>query len=228
MDNLEDVLKNLNINSGGRSTADDSAARDQVFRSIDAALQANETSSKWIREMGNVSQEELNVAMTVCKNEVDDYMKRTAEEDAGDMRYSAIETVAKRCIQAEIYVQQKDYDSGSNIAKDALGLIKDFHDKGYFNKEHMIGFRYVADCLTINAKVKNILKKGESRQVDMGRLRQLLEQVEQFKKFGKMQEVGVLAIKQYFVGNLRKSDYDMQTKIISKVSVENKKGLDQV
>lgn len=220
MDNLEDILKNLNINSGGRSTADDSAARDQIFRSIDSALQTNETTSKWIREMENVSQEELNVAMTVCKNEVDDFIKRTAGEDAEDMRYSAIETVAKRLIQAEIYVQQKDYESGLNNAKDVLRLIKDFYDKGYFNKEYMAGFRYVADCLTINAKVKNILKKGESKQVDMGRLRQLLEQVEQFKKLGRMQEVGVLAIKQYFIGNLRKSDYDLQTKIISKVSVE--------
>lgn len=140
------------------------------------------------------------------------------EENAGDIRYSIIEIITKRCLQTEIKIQRKEFDAATKDAKDIFTFIKN-HEAYFENKEYTGGFQYVAKCLAIRSHMKLMQKECESKRVNMSELKKLLKNVNEYQHFGAKQQVGVLAIKQYFAGNLRKSDYDFQLKIIRDVSV---------
>lgn len=158
--------------------------------------------------------EELNKLIDTS-NYDDDSLKG----DACSLRYSVVEIIAKRCLQVEIKIRRNEFDEAST---DAMAIVKfiNKHKAYYTEKEYMVGFRYVANCLAIQAHLKEIQKKNESKQVNVSRLKELLQTLNKYQHFGMHHQVGVLAIKQYFAGNLRKgSSHDFQLRIIRNVSV---------
>lgn len=216
MDDLDSIFANLKLSSDDSSDGEDA---DKYFIDIDAALKKNETTSKWIdeqaKEYGPLTDEELQKLLDKLKND-----DATLKEDACALRYSIVEIIAKRCLQVAIKIRLNELEEAS---KDAVAVVKfiNEHKAYYAEKEYMVGFRYVANCLAIQGHVKDIQKKNDSKEVDVSRLKQLLQKVNEFEDFGKHQQVGVLAIKQYFAGNLRKgSCHDFQIRILRDVSVK--------
>lgn len=212
MDDIEDLLSNLNLNAD--NSANDEV-RDKYFKEIYDALSKNETTTKWINELGPNSEEELNVVFNATKTSTDDFFRRVLENTAVNIRYSIVEIIAKRCLQAEIKIQLKEYEKASSDALDIVKLINN-HEAYFGDKEYMTGFRYVAKCLAIHGQLQQIQKK--TVKVNLSKLKELLEQLNEYQQFGTKQKVGVLAIKQYFAGSLRVGDHDFQIKIIRNVS----------
>lgn len=220
MEDLENIFANLKLNSDNSSAGD----AEKYFEQIDIALKKNETTTKWIDELGkengSVTDEEFNKLFNKSKNAADDFTN-TLEGDgeSGAIRYSVVELIAKKCLQVEIKIQLNEFQEAST---DAMAIIK-FINKYrayYAEKEYMVGFRYVAHCLAIKAYFKAIRKNDESGKVNVSRLKELLEVLNEYHNFGIQPQVGVLAIKQYFAGYLRKgSCHDFQLRIIRNVSI---------
>lgn len=217
MDDLENIFAKLKLNADNSSDGD----VEKYLTKIDVALKENETTLKWIDELGEeypVTNEELNKLLdTTSKN--DDDFTDSSKDDACALRYSVVEIIAKRCLQVEIKIQRNEFEEAS---KDALDIVKfiNAHKAYYEQTEYMVGFRYVANCLAIRAQRNEIRKKNESKQVNVSRLEELLQSLNEYQHFGIHQQVGVLAIKQYFAGNLRKgSCHGFQLRIVREASV---------
>lgn len=210
MDDLEDIFSNLKLNSDNRSDTEDAA---KYFKEIDIAFNTNETTSKWINELqkefGNVVDGELNKLLQTAIS------KNSFEEDAGALKYSVVEIIAKRCIRIEMKIRRDEFQPS-----DVVELVKfiNQHKAYYAEKENMVGFRYVADCLAIKGQLKEIQK--ESTKVSASGLKDLLKKLNEYQHFGIPNQVGVLAIKQYYAGNLLKDlSHCFQLRIIRDVSI---------
>lgn len=95
------------------------------------------------------------------------------------------------------------------------------HKAYYAEQEYMVGFRYVVNCLAIKGQLQEIRNKSDSKRVNVSRFNELLETLNEYEHFGTRQQVGVLAIKQYFGGNLRKGTcHDFQLNIVRNVGVK--------
>lgn len=130
-----------------------------------------------------------------------------------------IEIIAKRCLQVEIKIQRNEFQEAVTDAMAIVNFINR-HKAYYAEKEYMVGFRYVANCLAIKGRVKEIRTKNECKKVNVSRLKGILDSLNEYQHFGVQQQVGVLAIKQYFGGNLRKgTNHDFQLRVIRDVSV---------
>lgn len=213
MDDIDNLLSNLNLNSDNSLNNE---VRDKYFKEIDDAMSINETTSKWMNELGPVSQEELNAAFNASKNSTDDFLLKVSKNTAVNISYSIVKIIAQRCLQAEIKIQRKDYEDASTDASDIIRFI-DNHQAYFMDKEYIIGFRYVANCVAIHGKIKQIQLKDNSVNVNLNILKELLDKLNEYQRFGSQQTVGVLAIKHYFAGNLRVKDHDFQIKIIRNV-----------
>lgn len=213
MDDLDDIFSNLKIDSNDPSDCEDAG---KYFEELDIALQKNETTSKWMKEVGEengpVSFDEI------CKLRKNAERENDEEGDANALIYSVVEIIAKRCLQVEIKIQQSDFQAASKDIEDILNFVNK-HKAYYANKEYVIGFRYVAKCLAIKGRLKEIKEKGEPKQINVSRLKELLESLNEYQDFGIQHQVAVLAIKQYFVGNLRKGKaHEYQLGILRDVS----------
>ncbi len=217
MDDLESIFSNLKLNFDNPSDTEDVV---KYLKEIDHALKTNETISKWIDELhkehGSVVDDGLDKLIEMSHNDGDFF--NPPEHDAGALRYSVVEIIAKRCLRIEIKIRRDGFQ-----AEDAISLVKfiNQHKVYYADKENMVGFRYVANCLAIKGQLQEIQKKmaKESKQVSASGLKELLKTINEYQQFGIPHQVGVLAIKQYFAGNLLNVCYDYQLKTIRNVSV---------
>lgn len=217
MDDLENIFANLKLNTDHSSDSEDI---DKYFQQIDIALKKYETTTKWIdeieKECGPITDEEFDKVLYISEKE--DEFSSTLEADAGALRYSIVEIIAKLCLQAEIRYQRNECQSAYTDAMAIFKFIKK-HKAYYAQKEYMVGFRYVANCLAIKGHLQEIRNNNESKQVNVSRLKELLETISGYQHFGVQHQVG--AIKQYFGGNLLKgSCHDIQLRIIRDVSVK--------
>lgn len=213
MDDLESILSNLKLNSDNLSDSEDDI--EKYLEDIEIAFKENETTTKWIDELqkqyGMGFDLELNKMLGSLEQE------ESSEDDTSAIRYKIIKKIAKRCIRLEIKIRQDDFR-----AEDAIDLMKfiDEHRAYYAQKDYMIGFRYVVNCLAIKGQLKEISNKNGTEQISACGLRDLLKTVNEYQCFGIQPQVGVLALKQYFAGNILKGVcHDFQLKISRSVSV---------
>lgn len=214
MDDLQNIFSNLKLNSDNSSGNEDA---DKYFEEIDIALKKNETTSKWMDELekenGPVTAEELNRMLDISKKNQD----FANSQESGALIYSVVETIAIRCLLAEIKIQRNEFQEAST---DAIAIVKfiNKHKAYYAKKEYMVGFRYVANCLAIKARIHEIRNKNQVKEVRVSRLKLLLKSLNEYQNFGIPHRVGVLTIKHYFAGNLRKCSHNFQLRIIRDVS----------
>lgn len=209
MDLVNEILSNLRLTT--ENLTETNVKAKQLIQDIASALEQNETSTKWFKEMDVVSPittEDMVLALDICNSEFNE-----STQGSPDV---SIETIAKRCLQAEVYIHRQDFNCALEIAEETVKLIRMYH--GYDAEEYRIGFHYVVDCLIIDAKIKIMMTKM-AEQIDVSQLEGYLKDVKQSETFGTKEHVAVLAIKQYFCGNLRKSDYNLQIETIEKVCI---------
>lgn len=211
---VDELFKSLSLKT--YNSSENIVIATQLIQDIESALEQNETSTKWFKEMDIVTRittEDMVLALDICNSEFRSQEAADAEND----RFRTIEAIAKRCLQAEINIRHcLDSMRALNIAEETMKLIQRYH--GSNAEEYKAGFRYVVDCLMINARIKMMMPElGE--QCDVTQLKGYLKDVNKFEAFGTKDHVAVLAIKQYFCGNLRKSDYDLQIETSEKVYI---------
>lgn len=214
MNNVVEILKNISLKTDNPSG--NIVIWTQLIQDIESAQEQNETTTKWFSEMDIVSRittEDMVLALDICNSEFNE--SAHGASDAETDRFSGIEAIAKRCLQAEINIRHcRDFSRALEIAAETLKVIQRYH--GSNAEDYKIGFRYVVDCLMIKARIKMMMTEMDE-QFDVTQLEGYLKDVEKFEAFGTKDYVAVLAIKQYFCGNLRKSDYDLQIQTIKEV-----------
>ena len=169
-----------------------------------------ETCEAW-RASLRVSDDDLYIALDTITTEFEDFAKRRDEKET-DLRYSAVETVTKRIIQAYLLLSKKNPDEAESVIAEAYRLIKYCVDEKYFSGDYGGGFRYVVKNLEFSVALETEAGGWEAEKVE-----ECVSHLKSFESLSVKDQVGVLAVKQYFVGNLCRIAYDQQEAIIEKV-----------
>lgn len=205
MDDLGEKLKNLNI----PQDEEDLRKCKILKQKIGEKLLNSENFDKWFKEFGPFEQATNESVFKICEREFEEFAQRKSENES-DLKYAAIEVVAKRCIQAKIHIENGDTSEALKFTVETSHLIKECIEKEYFSSVYANGFEYVVQCLEI----------AVDQQIEDAKLKKLGEnliKLEKYEKFSNFDRVAGLALKVYFVGNLRRDAYDTQIQIIKKV-----------
>ena len=169
-----------------------------------------ETCEAWKASL-HVSKDDLDIALDNIATEFEDFAKRKDEKDSG-LRYSVVETITKRIIQAHALISKSKTDEAELLIAEAYRLIKYCVDEKYFSADYVDGFRYVVRNLEFSVALETEADGWEAEKVE-----ECVCHLKSFDSLSVKDQVGVLAVKQYFVGNLCRTAYDQQEAIIEKV-----------
>ena len=203
--------RNLDIQDLSDAISNISIASEQVIpaTSIHSLLLQHETCESWANLLP-VSENEVDTVLQTISSEFEDFTHRTDENET-DLRYSAVEMVTRRCIQAYINLKKKLFDEAESILTEAYQLIQYCLSQKYFSVEYEEGLRYVVRTLELCLAAET--KKDREQEMML----ELKMHLESFDKLSLKNQVGVLAMKQYFLGNLYHGAYNEQIEVAKKV-----------
>lgn len=205
MDNLSEKLKNLNFNQN-----EDISKKCKILKDIiDGKLQKIENFEKWFKEFGPFDLETTESVFKIFEEEFIAFYQRQSEDES-DLKYSAVEIISKRCAQAKIRIESGDMNEALKYTAESSQLIKECIEKRYFSSIYGDGFRFIVDCLEIAID-------QHKKDVALDKLKENLAKLENVDKFSNFDRVGGLALKLYFLGNLRRDAHDMQIELLKKV-----------
>lgn len=179
--------------------------------SVQKLLLQHETCESWANLLP-VSENELEIVLQTVNSEFEDFAHRTDENET-DLRYSAVEMVTRRCIQAYIYLRKKLLDEVESILAEAYQLIQYCLKAKYFSFEYEEGFRYVVRTLELSLATEMEANKDRKQEF----FSELKMHLESYEQLSVQSQVGVLAMKQYFLGNLYHGAYNEQIEVARKV-----------
>lgn len=181
---------------------------------IKEKLGHSENCDKWFNEFGPFKKETIDSVYKTCDGGFRDFNQRKAENNNWDLRYSAIETIAKRCIQTKILIEKSNIKKALEFSAEILNFIEECIEKRYFSHSYKNGFNYVVQCLVVAIDLQIVNTTVE----ELGRDLLKLDGNENFSTFD---HAARLALKLYFVSNFQRDAHDLQIPVISKVRCLN-------
>lgn len=206
MDQLDKKLQDMAINCDSKEPDE----RQNLTTQINELLRNTENCEKWFKEYGPFNTEILENVVKVLTTEFQESLNESTSDS--ELKYYAIENIAKRSLQARIHIENNDLATASEVVQEAQKLIKNCKEKKYFSEVYATGFSYVIKCLEIVLDLKK-------RDVPLVSLQESLDFLREHETFSAIDEVAVLALKQYFLGNVKRdlNFQDVQIEILKKV-----------
>lgn len=194
----------LDTHIGALSLKDDAR---RLLDKINEKLINFENCKKWFKEYGPFSTDTLEKVLKICTFEA-----KSANES--DLKYTAIETIAKKCIVAKIELEKGEKSEALTAVQVTKKLMAECKQKEYFLDAYAVGFEYVIRCLEIEIDIKD-------KEISVEKLENILETLQRYETFDVPNKVAVLAMEQYFVDTILRHtrDHDIQIGIIKKVII---------
>lgn len=210
MEQLDKDLQNMAINC--KSEVPDE--RKKLTTQIAELLRNTENCETWFDECGPFDNATLKNVLKCLTTEFQESLKEPAIES--ELKYYAVEHVAKRSLQAKIHIEANDLRIASEIIQEAQRLIINCTEKKYFSEVYAAGFSYVVKCLEIALNFKK-------PEVPLVNFQKSLDFLKKYKTFSKLDKVAILALKQYFLGNIKRdlNTLGAQIEILKKVRKMN-------
>lgn len=198
MDALDEKIKALSLK-------DDTG---RLLNEINGKLTNVENTKKWFDKYGPFSTATLESVLKICAAETEECASQL------DLEYAAIENIAKKCIEAKIQIENGEMQEALTIIEETKKLVNELKKQKYFVDDYAVGLEFVVHCLEIEVDTK-------LKDISVEKLEQHLKDLKRYETFDVLHKVAILALEQYFVGNIRRdtASHDIQIEIIKTVIV---------
>lgn len=122
--------------------------KNDLLGEINETLTNVENCKKWFNKYGPFSKATLESILQICTAE--------SQESANqpDLKYSAIETIAKKCIEAKIRIEKGKTTEALTVINDTKMLLGECKEDKYFADAYAAGFEFVVQCLQVETDTK--------------------------------------------------------------------------